>query len=92
MITAKWIDHSSILSEISPQKSYVMIDFTHTHTQTQSQTFKHTLGRIMVVNIQKQKQEKQVLNTICIYNFVKYILWCNQIHKKKPQAAEYKFE
>ena len=57
MITAKWIDHSNILSEISPQKLYVMIDFTHTHshthTQTQSQTFKHTLVRIMVVNIQK---------------------------------------
>ena len=71
---------------------------TYTHTHTHSQTFKHTLGRIMVVNIQKLKQEKQVLNTIHIYNFVKYILRCNQIckkkkkKKKKPEAAEYRFE
>ena len=72
-----------------------MIDFMHTHTHTHthtythththSQTFKYTLGRIMVVNIQKLKQEKQVLNTIHIYNFVKYILRCNQICKKKKE-------
>ena len=42
----------------------------------------------MVVNIQKLKQEKQVLNTIHIYNFVKYILQCNQICKKKKRKRK----
>ena len=75
-------------------KSYISHDrfyahtHTHTHTHTHSQTFKHTLGRIMVVNIQKLKQEKQVLNTIHIYNFVKYILQCNQICKKKKEKEK----